>query len=95
MAVAKKTILKAPEQKQNDSGFFCYIGPSIRGLIQNGAIYIGTREEALKSASAAITYNPLVRTLIVPGDTLAVDRINVKKPGNALYSNYQRILRGQ
>lgn len=74
------------------AGFFCYIGPSITGLIQHGDIYIGTRKKALATASAAIEKYPLIKTLIVSGEKLPEARIKVKTPGNALYKNCQRIL---
>lgn len=74
------------------AGFYCYIGPSITGLIQHGAIYRGTRQAALSAAARAIEKQPLVKTLIVSGDKLPEARLKVKKPGNALYKNCQRIL---
>ena len=75
----------------NDGGFYCYIGPNIPGLIQSGQIYMGTREEALSAASGAIERFPLVKTLLVSGTALPEARLKVKKPGNALYANYQKI----
>ena len=82
-----------PEEKaeQNSSGIYCYIGPGIRGLIQHGTIYRGTRAQALDAAKAAIEAQPLVKTLIVSGDSLPTARLKIKTPGNALYQNYQRI----
>ena len=74
------------------AGFYCYIGPSITGLIQHGSIYRGTRQAALSAAARAIEKQPLVKTLIVPGDKLPEARLKVKKPGNVLYKNCQRIL---
>ena len=76
----------------NVAGFFCYIGPSIPGLIQHGDIYIGSRKKALAAASAAIEKYPKIKTLIISGEKLPEARLKVKKPGNALYKNYQRIL---
>lgn len=73
------------------AGFYCYIGPSITGLIQHGAVYPGTRKTALAAAGAAIRHNPLIRTLIVSGDRLPEARLKAKQPGNALYQNYQRV----
>ena len=74
----------AKKEKPGDTGegFF----------IQHGAIYRGTRENALTAAATAIEKYPLVKTLIVSGDKLPEARLKVKKPGNALYQNYQRIL---
>lgn len=74
-----------------DAGFCVYIGPSITGVIQTGTIYHGCRADALKSAELAVKRYPLVTDLIVTGDTLAVDRIKVKTPGNLLYVNYHRL----
>ena len=73
------------------AGFFCYIGPSIGGLIRHGAIYRGTRRAALTAAAAAIEQYPLVKTLIVSGDKLPAARLKAKRPGSALYQNYQRL----
>ena len=75
----------------NTSGFYIYLGPNIKGLIQTGTIYRGTRRDALRSAAAAIEQEPLVKTLIVSGDALPEARLRVKSPGNALYANYQKL----
>lgn len=80
------------EKTEGTDGFYCYIGPSITGLIQHGTIYRGTRKKAMAAAAAAIEKYPLIKTLIVSGDKLPEARLKVKKPGNALYKNYQRIL---
>ena len=75
----------------NKSGVYVYIGPNIKGLIQTGSIYRGTREDAYKAAAAAIEKQPLVKTLIVSGDALPEARLKVKVPGNVLYANYQKL----
>ena len=81
--------------KPDDSGFYCYIGPNLAGLIQSGTIYMGTKEEALAAAARAIEKQPLVKTLIVSGTALPEARLKVKKPGNALYANYQKVAAGR
>ncbi|MFG6352647.1 MAG: hypothetical protein K1W21_13795 [Oscillospiraceae bacterium] len=84
-----------PEPKAEKSAadsFYCYIGPGITGLIQHGDICRGTRKKALAKWDEAIKKYPLIKTLIVSGDKLPEARLKVKKPGNALYKNYQRIL---
>lgn len=83
------TTLKAAEV--NKSGVYVYIGPNIKGLIQTGSIYRGTREDAHKAAAAAIEKHPLVKTLIVSGDALPEARLKVKVPGNVLYANYKKL----
>lgn len=80
----------APEE--NKSGFYCYIGPNLKKLIQTGTIYRGTRKDALDRAAEAIKAQTLVKTLIVSGDALPAARLKVKTPGNVLYANYQKLL---
>lgn len=46
---------------------------------------------AMAAAAAAIEKYPLIKALIISGDKLPEARLKVKKPGNALYANYQRI----
>lgn len=71
---------------------FVYIGPSIRGVIQRGTIYPGTRQEVIAVLDSAIQKYPRIRNLIVSGDTLAADRISVKTPGTRLYTEYRRLV---
>ncbi len=75
----------------NRSGFYCYIGPNIKGTIQTGKIYRGSREAALRMAAAAIEKYPLVKNLIVSGDALSAARTKVKQSGSALYAIYQKL----
>lgn len=77
--------------KRCNAGFYCYIGPNLKKLIQTGTIFRGTREEALAKAAAAIEAQPLVKTMIVSGDALPSARIKVKTPGNVLYANYRKL----
>ena len=84
------TVKSAAAPEVNASGFYIYIGPNIKGLIQTGTIFRGDRENALRTAAAIERY-PLVKTLIVSGDALPSARLKVKTPGNALYANYQKL----
>lgn len=87
-----KTVETTQEKSEhNASGFFIYIGPNLKKLIQTGTIYRGTRRNALSRAAEAIKAEPLVKTLIVSGDALPEARIKVKTPGNVLYANYQKL----
>lgn len=75
----------------NHSGFYIYIGPNLKGFIQTGTIFRGTRKAAYKAAAAAIKQQHLVKSLIVSGDALPETRLKVRQPGNALYRNYQKL----
>lgn len=87
----KITDAAPPIPEGSQSGFYMYIGPNIKGLIQTGTIYRGDQAQALERAAAAIGKHPLVKTLIVSGDALPQARRKVKTPGNALYANYQKL----
>ena len=88
----KEQPAAAPKAAEaNTSGFYIYIGPNIKGLIQTGTIYRGNRAHALEQAGAAIERQPLVKSLIVSGDALPEARLRVKTPGNALYVSYQKL----
>ena len=87
----KPAEVEKERPERNESGFYIYIGPNLKKLIQTGTIYRGTREEALTKAAEAIKAQPLVKTLIISGDALPEARMKVKTPGNVLYANYQRL----
>lgn len=74
------------------SGFYIYLGPTIRGLIQANTIYRGNRAFTLAKAKKAIEKYPLIKTLIVAGDYLPAARLKIKTPGNALYANYVKLV---
>ena len=95
---AADTEVKKPNASQGEQkpdgctvGFYCYIGPNLAGLIQNGAIFRGTRTDAMNAAAEAIKKQPLVKTLIVSGDELAEARLKVKRKGNALNEKKKKI----
>lgn len=96
---AKTTKKKAAAEKAaaNASGFWVYIGPTIRGAIQHGAVFFGDRAAVLSDpvVAAAIAKSAYVQTLIVSGDTLPEDRLKVKEPGSALWQNAQRVASGK
>ena len=71
---------------------YVYIGPSIKGVIQKGTIYPGSRQEVIAALDRAIHKYPRIRNLIVSGDTLAVDRISVKTPGTRLSTEYKKLV---
>ena len=77
------------------AGFCVYLGPSIRGVIQSGTIYRGDKAAVLKELAPALERHPLIASLVVTNDTLAVDRIKVKTAGNLLNVNYRKLASGK
>ena len=90
-AAVKAPSAEAQPAEDGKSGIYMYIGPNIKGLIQTGTIYRGTREDACEKAKDAIAKHPLVKSLIVSGEALPQARLKVKTPGNVLYANYQKL----
>lgn len=88
-----RTADKPEAAREAVSGFYCYIGPNLKGLIQTGTIFRGTRAQAEGKAAAAIAAHPEVRGLIVPGEKLDSLRLKVKTPGNALYNSFKTLER--
>lgn len=86
---------KTKEEPKTDPVRFCvYIGPSIRGIIQSGTIYKGTREKTENLLSSEIKKYPLITRLISTDKTIAEDRIRVKTAGNMLNIYYKKLASG-
>ena len=82
--------LKKTEKVKND-GVYVYLGPSIRGVIQTGAIYRGTRDEVLKSLAEAISKFPKIATLIVEDCDIAKAKEKIRNGVNSLSSAYKSL----
>ena len=93
-AVKASEPVKVPEKKteaKKSASFFMYLGPTIQGVIQNASIY-ASQEEAEKLLAPAIEKFPRIKALLISGETIAEDRINVTKPGTRLYAEYHRLV---
>lgn len=72
--------------------YYVYLGPTIRGVIQKGAIYPGSRQEVLAALERAIQKYPRIRNLLVSGEELVTDRVQVKIPGTRLNTEYRKLV---
>lgn len=71
---------------------FIYIGPTTHtGLIEN-TIVKGTRESVEKYLKDAIEEIPQIKMLIVPTESLAVNRAKVRQTGTLLNKYYNDVL---
>lgn len=94
-AVKENKTEKTAETTARAKGGFCvYLGPTITNVVQSGTVYSGSKMEVLKSISEAVKKYPLIATLIVTDKTLSEDRVKVKTPGNILYVNYNKLVKG-
>lgn len=87
---AIEEVEKAEPVKED--GFFVYLGPSIRGVIQNASIYKGTRAEVEQFLAGAIERFPRIKQLLISDKTLPEDRAKVKAPGNYLNEMYRKLV---
>lgn len=87
MASKPKKAVKAEQES-----VFVYLGPSIRGVIQNGSIYRGTRSGVVESLKAAINAYPKIERLLIEDVEIAAAKEKIKKGGNALSLAYQSLL---
>lgn len=74
-----------------NDGVFVYIGPSIRGVIQNGSIYRGTRESVLATLAYALEKHPKIERLIIADCELASAKQKIKMGGTPLSNAYRML----
>ena len=87
MAKTKKT-----EQVTIEPCVFVYLGPSIRGVIQSGTIFSGTRAEVESALASAIERYPKIKNLIVGDTEIAEAKKKIKAGGNAISMAYKSLL---
>lgn len=92
-AAQKVTTAGANTTARKSNKIYCYIGPNIRGYWHTGQVFRGEREDILKEYAQLVELHPLVKNLLIPGESLAVARLKVKEPGTAHYANYQKLSR--
>ena len=80
------------KQKPGKAGFCAYLGPSIRGVVQNGTIYDGTPESVRLQLAPAIAKYPRIEKLIIAGDELPQAREMLKTKGNWLFEENRKFV---
>lgn len=94
MAVRRAAGRSAKKKTAQEPVRYCvYLGPSIRGAVQHGAIFKCSRDEACAQLADLIARWPRIRSLIVDGEQLSEARIQLKTPGNGLYEQARRLQR--
>lgn len=72
-----------------DTDFYMYIGPSIRGVIQTATIYEGPKDRVLDFLAPAIAKYPRIKSFVISGTDLQFERLKLKKPGTFLFNEYK------
>lgn len=90
----------APEEEKTQEaanteaveGRFIYIGPTTKtGLVEN-TIFAGTRQDVEEHLKDTLDKIPQVRLLIVPTESLAVNKEKMRKTGTLLNKYYNDVL---
>jgi len=93
--MAVKKPIKPVEKGVQETPICVYLGPSLRGIIQKGQIFSGTKEEVLASLVPAAADYPGIAGLLVTGEELPEARIQVRTAGTLLYTRYHKLAKSQ
>lgn len=89
---------KAEAAHQNKSAVFVYLGPNIRGVITNGSIFTGKKDEIVSEIKARAEVAgqgakmPKIAQLIVADVNISKAKAQLKAGENALSEAYKAIL---
>lgn len=89
--MTKKATATSNKMPRKSNKIYCYIGPNIRGYLHTGQVFRGEREDILRELAEAVGKYPLIKTLLIPGESLATARLKVKEPGTGHYANFQKL----
>lgn len=81
----------AEQADKPESRIHVYIGPSVRGVIINGSIHVGTRKEVLAKLKTAIELHPKIARLIVPDREVSAAKEQLKAGNNGLSRAYKAL----
>ncbi len=73
------------------NSIFVYVGPSIRGSIQNGTIYRGSRKSVIEFLHHAVEKFPMIERLIVADTDIAVAKDKIARGNNSLGIAYREL----
>ena len=83
---------KQNKDTADGSGIFVYIGPTIRGVVQNGSVFRGAEDKIKDKIAALVEDKEHVKRLIVRDVDLATAKAKLKKGGNSLSVAYHALL---
>jgi hypothetical protein len=74
---------------------YIYLGPTIRGVIQNAAIYTGTLNEVRAHLKDALDAQPDIGVLLIPAAQAGEVRAALKRGGNAYAFCYKKLSKNE
>lgn len=86
---------KNTKNATESGGIYVYIGPTIRGVVQNGSIFSGSRESVEEKLASAIEKYPKIKRLIIKDTDLAEAREKIQTSGNGLSVAYNALISAQ
>lgn len=86
-------VKKTKTQKQAAPNDFCaYIGPTVRGFVQQGTIFPDSKDKVLDRMVSVCKRYPEFSFFVIQGQDLADARKAIKKPGTLLYAKNSAML---
>lgn len=82
------------EETKAENKVYVYIGPSIKGVIQNGTIYSCQKETILSTLNEAIITYPSIELLLIPAEELPEANKRIKLKGDPLNYAFSEIKKG-
>ncbi len=84
-------VTDAPKT-DDTKGVFVYLGPSIRGVVTNGRVFMGTKAEIYERLSGGIEKYPLIAKFIFRDRDVAAAREKLSDKKGAVYVAYNRLM---
>lgn len=90
----RKTQKRPEKAKQavQEPTYCLYVGPTIRGVVQQDTVLSGAKSDVLERLKYAVSAHPIIAQLVLESGTIADGRNKLKTPGNALYAAYRRLV---
>jgi len=85
-------IMTDAPKTDDTRGVFVYLGPSIRGVVTNGRVFIGTKAQILERLSGGIEKYPLIAKFIFRDKDVAAAREKLSDKKGSVYVAYNRLL---
>lgn len=89
----KKGTASTPSRSKPD--VYVYIGPSLRGIITNGAIFFGTLEDVKDSLRPVIEKFPDVERMLVSDTEIAEARAKIENGKGFISRAYMNLLQNK
>ncbi len=86
--------VKTVENQTEKAGIFVYVGPTIRGVIQNGRVFNDTKSGIISGLSPFLETYPEIPKLIVKDHYIITVKNKIKESGNGFAKAFEALKKG-